>query len=63
MKADRDGDGLLNKADIILFLKRHNVEVSDQEVQDAIVFADGNRDGKITVDEFMAAFWSGFATK
>jgi Ca2+-binding EF-hand superfamily protein len=59
LKADRDGDGFLNKADIMAFLKRHGIDATEQEVSDAILFADSNRDGKITMEEFIAAFSCG----
>lgn len=61
IKADRDGDGLLNKADVMAFLKRHGIDATEQEVSDAILFADTNRDGKITMEEFVAAFNCGIA--
>jgi len=57
-KIDTDENGLLSKAEIAAFLRRHGRKVDDKEVEDALVFADLNRDGMVDFNEFIGAYLS-----
>eukprot|EP00933_Yihiella_yeosuensis_P021570 TRINITY_DN17044_c0_g2_i1.p1 TRINITY_DN17044_c0_g2~~TRINITY_DN17044_c0_g2_i1.p1 ORF type:complete len:244 (-),score=51.27 TRINITY_DN17044_c0_g2_i1:29-721(-) len=50
--ADKDGSGMLNKAEVGLMLRRIKEDMSRDAIQKTFELMDGNRDGKISYDEF-----------
>ena len=40
------------------FFKKHGKQVDEKSIDDAVTFADANKDGKIDINEFINAFLS-----
>ncbi|XP_060082160.1 calmodulin-A-like [Ylistrum balloti] len=52
---DRDGNGYLDKGELKQVLKGMGEKMSDQEAEEVFRLVDVNRDGKISIDEFVRA--------
>lgn len=51
-KVDTDGSGKLSQQEIRAFFKRHQVPISQQQIADAVLFADSNKDDQLDWTEF-----------
>ena len=49
---DRDGDGLVDKTEVIAYLVRIDEHNSNQQVTRVMEKADKNKDGQISLEEF-----------
>ncbi len=53
LKVDADGSGKLSKQEIKSFFEKHGHQISDKDIDDAICFADTNKDGQVDLSEFV----------
>jgi Ca2+-binding EF-hand superfamily protein len=51
---DADGDGYISAEELKSLMKALGQEITDTRAVEVVVDADGNRDGKISLEEFTA---------
>jgi len=62
IKIDADGSGKLTKQEIKQFYAKHGRVLTEQELDDAICFADSDRDNQLDLAEFTNAYMCGQET-